>query len=43
MSDSNLAIEIGFDDSVEVSEVGNLYVAHGWSSAEKPDELDVDL
>lgn len=39
MSDSNPAIEISFDDAVDVSEVVNLYAANGWSSAEKPDEL----
>lgn len=39
MSNSKLAIEISFDDSVEVSELVELYAANGWSSAEKPDEL----
>ena len=39
MPESNLVIEISFDDSVEVSEVVALYAANGWSSAEKPQEL----
>jgi len=39
MTGLHAAIEISFDDSVEASEVVDLYAANGWSSAEKPDEL----
>ena len=39
MPESNLVIEISFDDSDEVSEVVALYAANDWSSAEKPAEL----
>jgi GNAT superfamily N-acetyltransferase len=39
MAGSNAAIEISFDDSVDVSEVVELYAANDWSAAEKPDQL----
>jgi len=39
MTSSKPTIEISFDDSVEMSEVVDLYTANEWSAAEKPDEL----
>lgn len=39
MTDLNSAVEINFDDSIEESEVVDLYAANAWSSAKKPNEL----